>query len=239
MIIEFGNRYFYWNEEKTKSAFYEASDRKHTVIRWVVIVLLIAMGVGILASNLDELRAYEQAAREPILVEADITIVENGWWDEHYTAFLSYTYEGVDYEGVPYWSHQHLDLVQRLGDTVTVALDPRDHGQLVKNMLKTGRINAAIVMLSIGLGLLAYFHALRNEIFRRRREEKAARYSWNKGRPDYILDSALFVAPILVLALLGMGIIFPAAFGMGPFITTALLAVLGSALYFTVKPFRK
>ena len=188
MLIKFGESYFYWDEEKTKTAFYEATDRKHTVIRWTVIVLLIVMGVGILGLNLDDLRAYERAAREPILVDADITIVENGWWDERYTALLSYTVDGVDYEGVPYWSHQHLHLVERLGDTVTVELDPRDHGQLVKNMLKTGRINGAIVMLSVGLGLLTYLLALQNEVFRRKREEKAARYPWNKGKPDYVLD---------------------------------------------------
>lgn len=239
MLIQFGESYFYWDEEKTKRAIYEANDRKHTLIRWTVIVLLIAMGVGILALNLDDLRAYERAVEEPILVEAVISVEENGWWDEHYTAFLSYTYEGVDYEGVPYWSHQHLDLVQRLGDTVTVALDPRDHGQLAMKMVKTGRINAAIVMLSFGIGLLAYFLALRSEAFRAKREEKAARHSWNKGKPDYVLDTALFVVPVLVLLELGLAVLFPAAFGIGPFVATGVSAFAGAAIYFALKVSRK
>lgn len=239
MIIEFCRSYFYWDTEKTKTSFYEAADRKHTVIRWTVIVLLIVLGASILALNLDDLRAYEQAVREPILVEAEISVKEEGWWSDSYMMYLSYSYDGMDYEGVPYRGNQNPATPYRAGEKLTVALDPRDHGQLAMRMVKTGRINAAIVMLSVGLGLLAYFLALRCEAFRSKREEKAARYSWNKGRPDYILDSALFVAPVLVLAMLGMGIIFPAAFGIGPFLTTGLLAILGSALYFTTKTFRK
>ena len=239
MIIEFGNRYFYWNEEKTKSAFYEASDRKHTVIRWMVIVLLIVMGAGILALNLDDLRAYEKAVEEPILVDGEISVVDEGWWSESYVMYLTYSYDGVEYEGVPYRSSKNPETPKRAGEKVTVSLDHRNHGQLARNILKTGRIKAAIVMLSAGVGLLAYFLALRSEAFRAKREEKASQHTWNKGKPDYVLDTALFVVPVLVFIELGMGIIFPAAFGIGPFVATAVTAFAGTVLHFALKISRK
>lgn len=239
MIVKFGESYFFWDTDKTKTSFYEASDRKHTLIRWMVIVLLIVMGAGILAWNLDDLRAYEWAAREPILVEAEISVADEGWWTESYMMYLSYSYDGVDYEGVRYMGNQNPATPKRAGEKLTIALDPRDPGKLAMRMVNSERINGAVVMLSAGLGLLAYFLALRSEVFRCRREEKAARDICNQGKPDYILDTALFVVPILVLFELGMGIIFPAAYGIGPFLMTALPAIAGIPLYFTTRAFRK
>lgn len=239
MLIKFGESYFYWDEEKTKTAIYEATDRKHTVIRWTVIVLLIAMGFGVLALNLDDLRAYEKAVEEPLLVEGEISVVDEGWWSESYVMYLTYSYDGVEYEGVPYRSSKNPETPQRAGEKVTVSLDHRNHGQLARHILKTGRINAAIAMLSVGLGLLAYFLALRSEAFRAKREEKAAQHTWNKGKPDYVLDTALFVVPFLVFIELGLAILFPAAFGIGPFVATAVTAFAGAALYFALKKSRK
>lgn len=239
MIIEFAQTYFFWNEEKTKRRFFESADRKHTVIRWTVVVLLIAMGAGILALNLDDLRTFELAAREPILVEAQISVVDEGWWSESYMMYLSYTYGGVEYEKVPYLGNQNPATPYREGETVTVALDPRDPGELVMHMLKSGQINAAMFMLSAGLGLMAYFLALRSEAFRRKREEKAARHSRNKGRPDYILDTVLFTVPILVMLILTMGAVFPEAYGGAHYIPLGLLALMGAAFYFPMKALQK
>lgn len=239
MLIEFAGHYFYWDEEKAKHAFYEADDRRHKLIRWTVVLLLIAVGVGILAGNLDDLRAHELAAREPIQVEATISVKEEGWWNDLYMMYLSYSYDGVDYEGVRYYGNQNPATPYREGETVIVALDPRDHGQLAEKILKTGRINWAIGMLSLGLGLAAYFLALRSETFYRKREEKAAQHSGDRGRPDYILDTAIFTGPILVLVLLGFSLAFPTAFGIAPWVAVGLMAMLFLALRVTLKTFRK
>lgn len=239
MLIQFGHSYFFWDEQKAIVSFFEASDRKHTVFRWTAVLLMIVLGAGVLVLNLDDLRACELSAREPILVEAEISVTDVGWWTESYKMCLSYTYDGVFYEGVPYLANQNPATPGRAGEKLTVALDPRDHGSLAMHILKSGWINAAIFMLSAGLGLMAYFLALRSEVFRRKREEKAAHHSWNNGRPDYILDSVKFTAPILVMFTLAIGAVFPAAYGGGQYITLGLLAIMGAAFYFSMKALQK
>ena len=56
--------------------FWEPSTAKHKRIKWTVIILTLFLSAFIFAINLDDIRTYEYACENPIIVEAEKKVVQ-------------------------------------------------------------------------------------------------------------------------------------------------------------------
>ena len=85
--------------------FLEPADFRGQCIKWITILLPILISIHIFLYQLAPIWAYERACRNPVIVEAETTLVPvlttfSG--TTHYEIYLSYEYDGVSYSGIYY-----------------------------------------------------------------------------------------------------------------------------------------
>lgn len=188
--------------------FFEPVDMRHRMVQWAAVLLLICLGAGMFLWNLDDLQICEQISREPLLVEAVISVEkESGLLSHYYTQYLSYTHNGIAYDRVIYRSNQNPGLWADDGETITISVDPRDPGKLAKKILNDTVIVGSILLTAAGAALAVYAAALRSGRFRRWRCRRSG-----KEDPDYLMDLVLLTVLFIPPAFVVPSFLFPIVF---------------------------
>lgn len=207
--------------------FWEPHTTKQRFIKWGIIVFLLLLSIFIFLINLDGLMAYENACNNPVYVQATITVRRStgltasvGSLD----AVLSYNYDGVQYQDVYYRGNQNPRMWDDHGDTITVAVNPKNPSQLVKWMLNEMTVLFSILLWALGLSMLVYTIALDIPVFytwRIRAANKPPFLSRPYGKPspvvfkpDYIKDIAVLIILICIVTIVILSLIFPHTFSM-------------------------
>jgi hypothetical protein len=205
--------------------FWEPDTTKHKCIKWGTILLVLLLGVSIFLTNLDDMQAYEYACKNPIIVEAKQTVkVTQSWFSGTtcYDLYLSYHYDGVDYNDILYRNTQNPNYMFADVDTITVAVAPNDPSIPIIRMFNEGPITFAVVLCLLGLSMLIYGILIELPLFRdwRIRQENRRRAKWkphtcaNKfaTHPDYFRDLFMVFAPLAFISYIILEIIFPYTF---------------------------
>lgn len=205
--------------------FWEPDTTKHKCIKWGTILLVLVLGVSIFLINLDDMQAYEYACKNPIIVEAKRTVkVTQSWFsgESCYDLYLSYHYDGVDYNDILYRYTKNSNYLFDDIDTIAVAVAPNDPSMPIRRMFNEEPITFAVVLCLLGLSMLIYGILIELPLFRdwRIRQENRRRAKWkphtcaNKfaTHPDYFRDLFMVFAPIAFISYIILEIIFPYTF---------------------------
>ena len=205
--------------------FWEPDTTKHKCIKWGTILLVLLLGVSIFLINLDDMQAYEYACKNPIIVEAKQTVkVSQPRFSAttYYDLYLSYHYDGVDYNDILYRSTQNPNYLFDDIDTITVAVAPNNPAIPVIRMFNEAPITFAVAMWYLGLSMLIYGILIEFPSFRDWRicQENHRRAKWkphtcaNKfaTQPDYFRDLFIDLIPIVFISQIILSIIFPYTF---------------------------
>ena len=203
--------------------FWEPSTAKHKRIKWTVIILTLFLSAFIFAINLNDIRAYEYACENPIIVEAEKKVVQTQGFlfEPCYEIYLSYTHNDVKYENVFLRSSRYDGTRRQNGEVVMVQVAPNDPSTPLLNMFNSTPVNLAVVLWSLGLSMLIYGSAIEFTAFRKWRVGKANRrgfFSRPYGKPmefaanpDYLRDAAMIFILVMVLNMAIFALIFPHA----------------------------
>ena len=206
--------------------FWEPKTGKHKLIKYGIIALVLVLGIGVFLIQLDELQTYEYACANPIILEADRTVVDSEYWftgGTYYEIYLSYEYDGIFYENVFYMTSKNPGTPWDGIKTVTVALAPNDPGVPIRNMFQEGPVFLAIILWSVGLSMLIYGMGLTFPAFRQwrvRRANHPGLFSRPYGKPfpqaenpDYGKDWFFTFTPVIIISAILIILIFPYSFG--------------------------
>ena len=139
--------------------FWEPDTTKQKFVKWGTILLVLLLGVSIFLINLGDMVTYEYACKNPIIVEAKQTVkVTQSWFSGTtcYDLYLSYHYDGVDYNDILYRNTQNPNYMFADIDTITVAVAPNDPSIPIIRMFNEGPITFAVVLCLLGLSMLIY-----------------------------------------------------------------------------------
>ena len=199
--------------------------KKHQRIsNWTIIVSAILISVAIFLFNFNDVVAYEAACNDPVYVQATITVEFDKTLlsaSEYFKAVLDYHYDGVHYQNVFYRSTQSRRILEDHGTTITVAVDPNNPGQLVRNMWNQWT-DLSIPLWALGLSGLIYTLALAFPRFRAWRVCAANKPAWisrpygkskpEVSKPDYFKDLFFLMVLIWILTAVILSLAFPHTF---------------------------
>lgn len=200
--------------------FWEPNTTKQKCIKWGTIILILLLGISIFFLNLDDIQTYEYARKNPIIVEAERKVVYAGSY--YYDIYLSYTYDGVNYEDIYYDYSKNSSIMWDGVETITVALAPNDPGVPIRNMFNAAPISFGVVLWALGLSMLVYGIAIDFPLFRQWRVRQANKPGFlsrpygkpNKytEKPDYLKDFVFIFVPTVLISLIILGFSFPYTF---------------------------
>ena len=208
----------------TLKDYFEPKSLFHAAIKWVSIILCILFGLGTFLVNLEDMQAYEDACKSPVVVEATKSVVftRGITGSLSYDTQLSYSYNEIHYSNVPYQSSRSPLTLDYRGEVITVAINPNNPGELMCDMFPEGMVFFAVVIWSIGLSLLIYGIAIKIETFRDWRIERAnhrgflsrlfpssIRYEPN---PDYLKDTFFILLLVFSISAILLKFLFPYVF---------------------------
>lgn len=214
-----------WNDVQIFRFFESPSKRG---LRVGIALALILLGMCGFMRQIDDVAALEEAKQEPIVVDALLTVVSDGHGG--YNKLVSYSYDGVDYERVFYYSTENHYAKKDDGETIRVMLNPRNHGQLTRNIVNEMTLNLPLISMALGLGLFSYCACLGNSRIRSRLVRIASGRDREQDQPDYLVDLLFMATLILMLMGVILWIMFPLAAGCG--YVAAALQVLGFGVVF-------
>ena len=198
------------------------------ISNWAIIVSAILISVTAFVLRLDDIVAYETACNDPVYVQATITV-------KHAASLLSstggsldivldYNYDGVHYQNIYYQSSKSSNRWADQGSTITVAVNPENPAQPIRNMLNTIFVWPPCVLWTLGLSGLIYTLALacpRFRAWRIRIANKPSFLSRPYGKPqsevfepDYLKDIFLLMLLIWIITSVILSLIFPHTFSM-------------------------
>ena len=201
---------------------------RQRILKWMLIISIVLISVTLFLLNLDDIVAYEAACNNPAYVQATITV-------KHAASLLSstggsldivldYNYDGVHYQNIYYQSSKSSNRWADQGSTITVAVNPENPAQPIRNMLNTIFVWPPCVLWTLGLSGLIYTLALacpRFRAWRIRIANKPSFLSRPYGKPqsevfepDYLKDIFLIMLPILIITSVILSLIFPHTFSM-------------------------
>lgn len=216
----------YWNDAQLFSFFETPGKRR---LRVGIALVLILVGVVLFCWQMDDVAALELSCREPIEVEAVIDVVPYN--SASYDKYVSYTYEGVQYERVfLYHTKSHLAMDDD-GATITVTLDPRDHGALTQHMVNEEAVFGGMVLAALGLAGLLYSAFLGNEKLRSWLVRHGRPENRELDQPEYLVDVAVLTVLVYLVMTVGMWAVFPLAMGFGPTLGAGFALVMGTAFW--------
>ena len=208
----------------TLKDYFEPKSLFHAAIKWVSIILCILFGLGTFLVNLEDMQAYEDACKSPVVVEATKSVVftRGITGTLSYVTQLSYSYNGIYYSNVPYQSSRSPSTLDYRGEVITVAINPNNPGELMCDMFPEGRVIFAVVIWSIGLSLLIYGIAIKIETFRDWRIDRANHRGFlsrlfpgpmqYQENPDYLKDSFFLALLIHCVSKIILIVLFPSIF---------------------------
>jgi len=180
----------------TLSTFFEPETTLQRVVKWTAIGLVLCLGLGLFLVNLPDLIAYNEVCKEPVYVEATISVRMES--SQYYDEYLSYEYENTMYKDI-YYRHVKSWVANEPGTIITVAINPNNPAQLVEHMVQDDFLQLSLLIFSVGLAMLLYGIAIEFAAFRNWRLAKAIRKSSRAIEPDYLMD--MFVLSALVAAI--------------------------------------
>ena len=208
----------------TLKDYFEPKSLFHAAIKWVSIILCILFGLGTFLVNLEDMQAYEDACKSPVVVEATKSVVftRGITGSLSYVTQLSYSYNGIYYSNVFYQSSRSPSTLDYRGEVITVAINPNNPGELMCDMFPEGRVIFAVVIWSIGLSLLIYGIAIKIETFRDWRIDRANHRGFlsrlfpgpmqYQENPDYLKDSFFLALLIHCVSKVILIVLFPSTF---------------------------
>ena len=208
----------------TLKDYFEPKSLFHAAIKWVSIILCILFGLGTFLVNLEDMQAYEDACKSPVVVEATKSVVftRGITGSLSYVTQLSYSYNGIYYSNVPYQSSRSPSTLDYRGEVITVAINPNNPGELMCDMFPEGRVIFAVVIWSIGLSLLIYSIAIKIDTFRDWRIDRANHQGFlsrlfpgpmqYQENPDYLKDSFFLALLIHCVSKIILIVLFPSIF---------------------------
>ena len=192
-------------------AFFEPATVRQRVIKWSVIALLLALGIGTFFLQYDALRAFQKAAKNPVYVHATMDVHTKGGiltFGLEYVVTLSYECDGKQYEGVYYKSRMNEYYMQYDGKETTVAVNPENPCELVENMYNPFWNVIPIASGTVGLACLIYGIAIETDTFRKWRIKAAVRRYRLAKTPDYVDDVLIIWFPVVILAIVMFVLLF-------------------------------
>lgn len=193
----------------TAKRFFEPETTCDSVIKWTAICLLILLGLGLLLINLDDLIVYEKACDDPIYVQGTVSVSYNPGSNREFVEKLSYSYNGVEYQDVFYRSVANGKYASEEGKIISVAINPKNPGELLQHMVNSGFVVASLILMCLGIALLVYGIAIENDTFRNWRRTCGAKDAYGERKPRYGMDVLLTFVVVLAVGLVAMCIIFP------------------------------
>lgn len=202
--------------------------REYHRVRIAVSFLLILVGLGLFVWQLDDVAAVEQSCRDPIVVEAVIEVeVLDGTYNDEY---ISYVCDGVSFDRVYLGSRKSWMSLDRDGETILVALDPRDHGILAKDMVNGEMFFGSLVLASLGFAVLLYSALLNSEKLRYLLVRRGRRECRDLDQPDYPVDLIILTVLIYLVMSIVLWCVFPLAVGIGSTLGAGMILITGAAI---------
>ena len=205
--------------------FWEPVTTRQKCIKWTVILLVLSLGISIFLFKLDDIQAHEYACEHPVIVEGEQKVVEEHYGltgGSYFEIFVSYSYDGVDYEDVYYRSSKNPSTRWDGGKSITIAVAPNDPGMPIRLMFNEDPVILAAVLWSLGFAALIYGIALEFPRFRNWRVSCANRPAFLSrpygkpvkytANPDYPKDFVFFFVPIAFISAIILGFLFPYSF---------------------------
>lgn len=194
--------------------FFEPVTPRQKTIKWVTVLLIVFIGTGIFLLNLDDVIAYEELVKNPVYVQATISVEQEGFLIVSYPMYLSYSYAGKTYEKVPYKANQNKLNLRDDGKSLTVAINPDDPTQLASKMVNRFLFDASLLIIVIGYALLFYGIAIEIEPFRNWRSKKTKGKDCIMENPDYAKDVFLISLVMILSLTLALALCFPNIYGL-------------------------
>ena len=202
----------------TLCSYLDADTNSKRIVKWTAIVMLILLGFGLFAWNLEDIRTHEYACANPVYVQATIHVREATPFfslSTYYERLLSYEYNGQTYQDVRYAFNQNPYAPSYDGTVITVAIDPSHPGRLVSHILNETAVSWCPAVIAFGLTLLVYGLAIENSQFREKRVEKAnKRRSIHTADPDYLYDIFWIFLILLIVIMTVLCLLFPYTYGI-------------------------
>ena len=200
--------------------FWEPSTSKQKCFKWGCIALVMLLGFGIFLLRLENLQAYEYACRQPVIVEAERKLVYTH--DIYHDIYLSYTCNDVKYEDIYYGYSKNPGIRWDGVTTMSVAVNPNNPAQLIRNMFNPAPTLLAVVLWSLGLSMLIYGTALIFPTFRQWRICKAnhpgilhrpyGKPTSPVNTPEYLTDFLIISVPCILFHAIILTFVFPYTF---------------------------
>lgn len=194
-------------------AFLQPTSMRNKIIKLIAALLLLVVGIGMLLFNIPDALAYEQACKDPILVEAVISVDEvladDVWYRPvpRWEMYLSYEYNGKEYQDVYYYGRQNPYYSDREGEVVTVALNPKNPGELRMQMVNI-TFSYSVVPISAGLALLIHGILIDLDSYGQWRKSLAEKYP-KLLSIDALKDVVVIFVLLMFLSHLILKFIFP------------------------------
>lgn len=186
-----------------------------TVIGIVAICVMPIVAGYLFVTGVMDCQEYSEVYKDPVWVEATVTLhdeYEDSDGDTDYYSYVSYTVDGVYYKNVDFETENSKSDLTPCGTRLRLAVNPRDHSQLLMNLAGPGVV--AVTGTAVAATLAAILWVLR-----RRRLSKEA-YLLNDDeviRKDIrAAISARFFRPLWFFAAVMMAalcVIYPMIFG--------------------------
>lgn len=198
-----------------------------TVIGIMIICAMPIVAGYLFVTGVMDCQEYSEVYKDPVWVEATVTLhdeYEDSEGDTDYYSYVSYTVDGVYYKNVDFETENSKSDLTPYGTRLRLAVNPRDHSQLLRNLARPGFVTvmgtATAAALAGGLWAL-----------RRRRLSKEA-YLLNDDeviRKDIkaaisarFFRTCWFFAAVMMVALC---VVYPMIFGKWFIAYAAVLAV--------------
>ena len=211
-----------WNDAQIFNFFESPAKRR---LRVGIALALILVGVCLFVWQIDDVAALEQSRRDPLQVEAVINVEVTYGIDTHYTEYISYLCDGIQYDRIFLRSGRSPHRMERDGETELVNLDPRNHRKLERDMVNDNSFLCSVLMMALGASVLLYCAALGWNRIRRWLVAVAAKDSRKLENPDYLPDLAILTMLVYLLMTLLLWGGFPLAVGFAPAFVPFLLLV--------------